>query len=113
MNSRMNDTNRAGLSIGSVIRVIVVHQLAPADRPALSSDSLTVANAGDMTKYASVIERMLSASMIPQMLFSSACPGGLTSRNVQKNPIPMMIPGMALGKSSRNGMERRNMNFDR
>src|SRR5579859_2376882 len=109
----MNDTNRAGRTIGSAIRVIVRHQPAPADRAASSSDSLTVANAPEMTKYASVTERTLSASMIPQMLLSSACPGGLTITKDQKNPIPMMIPGMALGKSRVNGRERRSRNLDR
>src|SRR5712691_5354844 len=113
MNRRMNETKSAGLSIGRVIRVIAVHQLAPAERAALSTDSLTVPNAEDITKYASVSDRMLSASMIPQMLFRSALPGGLTSRNVQKNPIPMMIPGMARGKSSMNGIQRRSLNLDR
>src|ERR1700730_8912313 len=97
MNSRMNDTYSAGRRTGRVIRVIVVHQLAPPERAASSSDSLTVANADDITKYASVAERMLSAIAIPQMLFSSACPGGLTRRNAQKNPMPMMIPGMDRG----------------
>src|SRR5580700_11005443 len=113
MNSRTNDTNSAGRSIGRVIRVIAVHQLAPPERAAWSSDSLTVAKAADITKYAIVSERTLSASVIPQMLFRSALPGGLTSRNVQKNPIPMMIPGMALGKSIRNGSEWRSLNLDR
>src|SRR5579859_2343381 len=94
MNSKMNDANSAGRRIGRVIRVIAVHQLAPPERAAWSSDWLTVAKAAERTKYAIVSERTLSASMMPQMLFRSALPGGLTSRNVQKNPIPMMIPGI-------------------
>jgi hypothetical protein len=47
------------------------------------------------------------------MLLSSAYPGGLTSRNAQKNPMPMMIPGMARGNRSMTGSDRRSMNRER
>src|SRR5260370_38412045 len=113
MNRRTKYANSAGRRIGRVIRVIVVHHLAPPERAAWSSDWLTVAKPADITKYAIVSERMLSASMIPQLLFRSALPGGLTSRKVQKNPLPRMIPGMARGNSMPNGRERRSRQPDR